>query len=688
MNFSEIKLFNFGQYSGEHLLNLRPLQAHGSVTAKPIILVGGKNGAGKTTLLEAVKLCLYGSASLGFGIKPKIYRNYLVSRIHRHPGEALENGGASVTVSFEHSVKGVNHCFEVQRKWERQGRRVPETLTVWRDGVPLSEQEYSWWEQFLHDLLPPGLADLFFFDGEKIQALAEDPDYSTLARSIRALLGLELIDRLRADLSIYVSRQKRTGGKGLEVELKELADARSAIQEALAVAHANLEATNRLIEEKKGQVEETERHLASEGGEIAAQRDRLKEQARELEQEIVRHERTIAEQANHLLPFAVIPALSQSLSQNLVQEEQIAQQMATQSAADSLMQQLMSQLQTDQQWLNGVSVSSTDQQKIIEGLFGAFEQVKGTVPSFRASPSLDLGATPPQPGDFPRLLHDISNRERREMFDWLGSAVDSVPKTMQEVGAALEMATDKLSHIKKLLLKEPEEEILRPLFERLATLHQEIGVLTTEQESQQAEWHERDKERAAVDRKEEELHKRIMRGDDPLRRIELAKQAEQALVKYEERLRAAKIKEFERQIVACFGRLSHKGRYIRQVHIDPKTFQTTLYNRKAEAIPKEQLSAGEKQIYAIALLWALRLVSGRRVPIIIDTPLGRLDGDHRQNLVQHYFPQASHQVVLLSTDTEIDQELYAQLQPAIARTYHLTYNPRPSATQIQDGYFW
>ena len=674
MNFTEIRLFNFGQYSGEHLLNLTPQPTYESVTAKPIILIGGKNGAGKTTLLEAVKLCLYGSTSLGFGIKPKTYHEYLITRIYRPPGQPLKDPSASVTVGFEHSVTGVTHSFKIERKWARQGRRVSETLTVWRDGVPLSEQEYSWWEQFLHDLLPPGLADLYFFDGEKIQALADDPDYTALARSIRALLGLDLIERLRTDLSIYISRQKRIGGKGLEIELKELSQERLALKEALAVASDDLQATTRLIEEKKEQVEATERLLASEGGEIAAQRDRLKQRVNELEKKILRYERTITEEANGLFPFAVIPDLCQSLWQNFVQEEQTAQQMAIRTAADSLMEQFVTELNTDKQWLNGVQIASTDRQKIVEGLSSTFEQLKTTI--------LDVGASPPQ------LLHDISNRERRQMQDWLTQAVDRVPKTIQEVGEALEAATDELLRIQELLLKEPEEEILQPIFQKLATLHQEMGVLTTEQERQQGKLNQLQKEHAALDRKEEELHKRIMRGDDPTIRIELAKRAQQALVKYEEQLRAAKIKEFEQQIVVCFNRLSNKGRYIRKVEIDPNLKYTTLYNRKALAIPKEQLSAGEKQIYAIALLWALRIVSGRRVPIIIDTPLGRLDASHRQNLVQHYFPQASHQVVLLSTDTEIDQELFTQLEPTIARTYQLIYKPHQSASEIREGYFW
>jgi DNA sulfur modification protein DndD len=44
-----------------------------------------------------------------------------------------------------------------------------------------------------------------------------------------------------------------------------------------------------------------------------------------------------------------------------------------------------------------------------------------------------------------------------------------------------------------------------------------------------------------------------------------------------------------------------------------------------------------------------------------------LDSAHRQHLVDRYFPSASHQVVIFSTDTKVDRQYYQALQPWIAR---------------------
>ena len=98
--------------------------------------------------------------------------------------------------------------------------------------------------------------------------------------------------------------------------------------------------------------------------------------------------------------------------------------------------------------------------------------------------------------------------------------------------------------------------------------------------------------------------------------------------------------------------------------------------------------AGEKQIYAISMLWALAKTSGRPLPVIIDTPLGRLDSDHRKLLVERYFPFASHQMLILSTDTEVDQQYFAELQPGVSQAYHLEFDPEEHQSLVSSGYFW
>ena len=122
--------------------------------------------------------------------------------------------------------------------------------------------------------------------------------------------------------------------------------------------------------------------------------------------------------------------------------------------------------------------------------------------------------------------------------------------------------------------------------------------------------------------------------------------------------------------------------------IDHKTFKVTLFDDNNQTITKDELSKGECQIYAISILAALAKTSGRNLPIIIDTPLARLDSKHRKNLIENYFPYASQQVIILSTDTEVDEEFYQGLYKHMSHAYMLEYNTESGSSVAEKGYFW
>ena len=113
----------------------------------------------------------------------------------------------------------------------------------------------------------------------------------------------------------------------------------------------------------------------------------------------------------------------------------------------------------------------------------------------------------------------------------------------------------------------------------------------------------------------------------------------------------------------------------------------TLLDLDGKAVPFQILSAGERQLLATAILWGLAKVSGRPVPLVIDTPLGRLDSHHRSHIVQRYFPAASHQVVLLSTDEEIIGRYLEMIRPAVGREYLLEFDPELASSKSRPGYF-
>ena len=169
-------------------------------------------------------------------------------------------------------------------------------------------------------------------------------------------------------------------------------------------------------------------------------------------------------------------------------------------------------------------------------------------------------------------------------------------------------------------------------------------------------------------------------------KVRLANKVTAVLDEYIAELQQQKISQLSDNVLDCFTRLLRKEEYIKNLVIDDK-YRITLFDEDGTAIPKEQLSAGEKEIFAISLLWGLTLTSERQLPFIIDTPLGRLDSDHRGNLVMDFFQHAGNQMIIFSTDTEIDKEYFRILQPHIARAYHLDYSKKESIHSDYTGIF-
>jgi DNA sulfur modification protein DndD len=176
--------------------------------------------------------------------------------------------------------------------------------------------------------------------------------------------------------------------------------------------------------------------------------------------------------------------------------------------------------------------------------------------------------------------------------------------------------------------------------------------------------------------------------EEAARMAVLAARTRETMKEFLRQATTAKIHRLSTLITESFRFLLRKKTLVQQIHIDPETFAVRIFDDSGQAIAKRRLSEGEKQIFAISVLWGLARASSRSLPAIIDTPMARLDVKHRNHLVQRYFPNASHQVVILSTDTEVDRPYYDELAPHISRAYHLNYDEEQKMTVGEEGYFW
>ena len=286
-----------------------------------------------------------------------------------------------------------------------------------------------------------------------------------------------------------------------------------------------------------------------------------------------------------------------------------------------------------------------------------------------------------------KKIRDRSPSEYDRLLEWIDTCLDDVPQEFRELNETLKEAQLELQKVEQDLQRVPTEEVLRPLIEKLSALNQTLGQLRKQEQDADQSIRSLSYQLEVAERKLEKLLHTQQLGEAHLQRQKRVEDVQSVLAAYTAQLTQAKIATLGNAIVEGFNQLSHKPDRVKRVELDPQTFAVTLYDTHNRALLKEELSAGEKQIYTTALLWALAKTSGKALPMILDTPLGRLDSSHRQLFVERYFPYASHQVVLLSTDTEITGHLLPLLEPNISHTLHLAYQQAEGYTTIENGYF-
>ena len=668
MIIHNLTLNNFGLFRGQQTL---PLTPNGT---GPVILIGGMNGAGKTTLLESVRLCLYGRRALGDRVGQNEYHEYLFNMIHRNPHATVPLNAASVSLEFEYTRGGEQRQYKVERAWHHHGstdRAVNEGLTFYENSWPTTEIEEGHWQDYLNELIPIGVSQFFFFDGEDIQKLADDSTHnSSLAESIKALLGLNLVERLQSDLRIYSNRLvKQASPEPVQEEIDAAESEVSALTEALAKANAKKDVLHVRIETLSGNIARQEARIAAEGGGYAKKREILKLQQEQCQKEVERVEDQIREMCNGLFPFSLAPTRLREFKEHLLKEMELDEWEAKNRALFEQNTAVLETLDSGTFWdksLSGKQIADI-RAKLAPLLKTQFER-----------PESLRGFT---------KLRDRSQSERRKLLKWIDACLNEIPQQAKKLFKALRTAKSELQKVEQALQRVPSEELLKPLLEELSALNQTLGQLQKQEQDADNSVRSLTHRLAEAERKLEKLYHVRQLGREHLQRQQRVSDVQSVLSTYTTRLTETKILALGHAIVEGFNQLSHKPDRIKRVEIHPRTFAVTLYDTHNRPLAKEELSAGEKQIYTTALLWGLAKTSGKALPMILDTPLGRLDSDHRRLLIERYFPYVSHQVVLLSTDTEVDKHFRPLLKPHTSHTFQLAYQQAEACTTIEEGYF-
>jgi DNA sulfur modification protein DndD len=164
--------------------------------------------------------------------------------------------------------------------------------------------------------------------------------------------------------------------------------------------------------------------------------------------------------------------------------------------------------------------------------------------------------------------------------------------------------------------------------------------------------------------------------------LEASARTRKVLTVFKDRLLASKAQWLSDMITGEFRNLLRKRNLIASVVVDPTSYQVSIKDTKQQELPMDRLSAGERQLLAISVLSALIKERKGRFPVVVDTPLARLDQHHRSAMIKRFFATVSHQVVVLSTDQEVDGSAYDALKPFTNAEYSLDFDDGEGRTTV------
>ncbi|MXW60198.1 MAG: DNA sulfur modification protein DndD [Acidimicrobiaceae bacterium] len=655
MLLRSLTLNNFGVYQGLQTVRFSTEQE------RPITLIGGRNGTGKTSILDSIPLCLYGKRARRI-LNGSSYPEYLNSMLHH--GERA----ASIALEFDRIEQGQVVRYVVERTWNRTTRgRSTDHLSV-STNEQARPDLVAVWPEFVEGVMPLAVSYLTIFDGEKIESLA-DPTSSaeTLRTSLYGLLGLDLVDRLRSDLLDYRRRTAKAQGPRLA---PQLADELARAEEQLAQANQESRSASQALADAESartdletQLQNATDKLAIAGGDLLARRDPLRRGLAEANAIATTVERELIQLAAGDLPLTLVPTLLKQVASAGEQNEasHLALQIRTAMAVRD--DRVLESLET------ALGFGEQESQRAREVLRTDLESLERPVkPTF--SPTLECA-------DAARNLLNLRSVELRSSAARLTKQLEDLDAEIEDLGG--------------LLAAVPEPNSVVPSVRQVATAEAELRAAKKAVERAQAELVKTERR---VDQAQKECdvitHEMLDAGISEKNAARVSREvvaANEVLAGFAKYILHKHLGKITDEIDAALATLLRKQLLVSGVEIDHDDLTVTLRNTQRELVHTQGLSAGENQMIATAVLWGLSRSTGMDLPTIIDTPVGRLDRSHRTNLIRHYFPKASRQVVLLSTDQEIIGDHLDLLRPHIGIEQCLVFNETDASTTVTMGYF-
>ena len=655
MILDKLSLHNFAIYKGEQEFDLNPLSKE-----KPIILIGAMNGSGKTTFLQSIDFLLYGKNSNTFKSQNLSYEGYLEKNIHKDH----KNDGASISLNFRKQTRGKEENFKVVRMWKKSGEKIKENFYVYVNDI-LDEIITKDWDNFIEQILPAKVAQLFFFDGEKIEQLADlDQSKEVLRKAIDSLLGLEIVTRLNLDLDEFAKKSAVLSKDDKDLKtINELEDQVNLINQDI-----------KKLEDKKIKLEDISTKIKFEISSLDQELERsglsFFEKKKEIEIALENKNKENEELKSHLINIAGEEGPLLIVKKEIKEIEEKLLNNINQNKKDLASEEKNNLIKDIKLFVEKDCNDNNFREKLFNFLLSKQTKTFSINEDFSKINGLNF-----------ENLKEIQNK--------------ILPDLDKKINFNLNQLKENIIDIERLEIefkKIPAEDKIKPIINKQESLKIEViqilgAIKQINEQIEQKNSEKRPKEfqlkklyQIQSDKKTELL--------DSERFVVFSEKTQIIMDEFKKRVLEHHILKLENFIKECFNFLIRKKEFLEKVKIDINNFELLLFDKKNRNIETSTLSAGERQLLAVAILWALAKASNKLSPTIIDTPLGRLDSKHRLNLVEKYFPNASHQVILLSNDEEINKNYLNIMKDSVSKSYLINFDPKLNGSVVEKGYFF
>lgn len=648
LTFKKFSIEALGPFKYAHTIDLETTEN------KPMLLVEGMNGCGKTTFLLSLQIALFGKKLFAKSEK-KVYES-LIKDLSRK--DVLTN--PRLCAEFAFNDASGHHIYRIARTWDLQ-KTFREHVVIWKDGHPTA-MTVEEWDELVDSYLPAELADMFFFDGEKIEQMANPNRLpAILKKATEAFLGIHEIDTLFNDTVAFERRaiaRLKADDSDTDTDLDEFHQ----LQEEVKDLESRIEIENLNIASKQNDYDLAQKQFDT----FKAEADRkglamyeqsvsLRSKFEAISQELNQAKAKLVEAvANQYLPFSRLTNLLKNLYVQHENEANASNAVATQKALQAHDERLMAAL------LEALPLSSY----VIEDVF------KKEQKSYEHGMNIQN-----------ILVPMMANETLQEKITQAVHARD-------EAKAAVEQLEDKLTIIQKAIDSIPPEEQVQMILQeenqmQTMVMNSKLELEFTKEKIEQLEGKlVRVKQHMNV---VEDRLRSSYKGNAKIKAaLEASKRVRSVLTIYKDRLLAHKANWLSQSITSHYKRLMRKQALIDAVKIDPNTYDVTVKLRSGDALPMPRLSAGERQLLATAVLSALIGERSCSFPVVVDTPLARLDKSHRSSMVNNFYSTVSHQVMVLSTDEEISGKLKEETTRYICRGYRFVYDDVEQCTNIEE----